>query len=187
MIYVGSDNFLKAYARYGKDNDNGEYTIGELIRMRDEGYTFLDDGRIEAPEPEVQEELDQVEDAIIANNAEKESSDGNATNVVNESMPENASIDEGASDLKVDSGMGNSEGSSAASTKAADKSSTEIRVETSVTSNVADHKAEADKNAKDAVQESQKESHTSKAPFIILVVIAAGVVCLFYFQKQKKA
>ena len=163
MIYVGSDNLLKAYARYGKDNDNGEYTIGELIRMRDEGYTFLDDGRIEAPEPEVQEELDQVEDAIIANNAEKESSDGNATNVVNESMPENASIDEGASDLKVDSGMGNSEGSSAASTKAADKSSTEIRVETSVTSNVADHKAEAetDKNAKEAVQASQKESHTS--------------------------
>lgn len=189
VIYVGSDNLLKAYARYGKDNDNGEYTIGELIRMRDEGYTFLDDGRIEAPEPEVQEELDQVEDAIIANNAEKESSDGNATNVVNESMPEKASIYEGASDHKVDSGMGNSEGSSAASTKAADKSSTEIRVETSVASNVADHKAEAetDKNAKEAVQASQKESHTSKAPFIILVIIAAGVVCLFYFQKQKKA
>lgn len=189
VIYVGNDNLLKAYARYGKDNDNGEYTIDELIRMRDEEYTFLDDGRIEAPEPEVQEELNQVEDAIIANNAEKESSDGNATNVVNESMPENASIDEGASDHKLDSGMGNSEGSSAASTKVADKSSTEIRVETSVASNVADHKAEAetDKNARDAVQASQKESHTSKAPFIILVIIAAGVVCLFYFQKQKKA
>lgn len=189
VIYVGNDNLLKAYARYGKDNDNGEYTIDELIRMRDEEYTFLDDGRIEAPEPEVQEELNQVEDAIIANNAEKESSDGNATNVVNESMPENASIDEGASDHKLDSGMGNSEGSSAASTKVADKSSTEIRVETSVASNVADHKAEAetDKNARDAVQASQKESHTSKTPFIILVIIAAGVVCLFYFQKQKKA
>lgn len=189
VIYVGSDNLLKAYARYGKDNDNGEYTIGELIRMRDEGYTFLDDGRIEAPEPEVQEELDQVEDAIIANNAEKESSDGNATNVVNESMPEKASTDEGVSNLKVNSGMENSGVSSAASTKAADESSTEIRKETSVTSNVDDDKTEAktDTDAKEAAEASQKESHTSKAPFVILVIIVAGAVCMFYFKKQKKA
>ena len=189
VIYVGSDNLLKAYARYGKDNDNGEYTIDELIRMRDEGYTFLDDGRIEAPEQEVQEELDQVEDAIIANNAEKESSDGDVTNVVNESMSEKTSTDGGTSNMKVDSGMENSEVSPAASTKTADESSAEIRKESSVDSNVADHKTEAetDKDAKEAVQASQKESHTSKAPFIIMVIIAAGAVCLFYFQKQKKA
>lgn len=189
VIYVGNDNLLKAYARYGKDNDNGEYTIDELIRMQDEGYTFLDDGRIEAPEPEVQEELDQVEDAIIANNAEKESSDGNATNVVNESMPEKASTDEDASNLKVDSGRGDSEVSSVVSTKAADKSSTEIRVETSAASNVADHKtgAETETDAKQVTQASQEEAHTSKAPFIILVIIVAGTACLFYFKKQKKA
>jgi len=189
VIYVGSDNLLKAYARYGKDNDNGEYTIDELIRMRDEGYTFLDDGRIEAPEPEVQEELDQVEDAIIANSAEKKSSDGNATNVVNESMPEKASTDEGASKLKVDSGMGNSEVSPMASTKTADESSTEIRKEISVTSNVDDDKTEAetDTDAKQVTRASQEEVHTSKAPFIILVIIVAGAACLFYFKKQKKA
>ncbi len=189
VIYVGSDNLLKAYARYGKDNDNGEYTIGELIRMRDEGYTFLDDGRIEAPEPEVQEELDQVEDAIIANNAEKESSDGNTTNVVNESMPVKTSADKGTSNRRVDSGMENSAVSPTASTKAADESSTEIRKETSVTSNVDDDKTEAktDTNAKEAAEESQKESHTSKAPFVILVIIVACAVCMFYFKKQKKA
>lgn len=189
VIYVGSDNLLKAYARYGKDNDNGEYTIDELIRMQDEGYTFLDDGRIKAPELEVQEELDQVEDSIIANNAEKESSDGNATNVVNESMPEKDSTDEGASKLKVDSGMGNSEVSPTAFTKTADESSTEIRKETSVTSNVDDDKTEAetDTDAKQVTQASQKEAHTSKALFIILVIIAAGAACMFYFKKQKKA
>lgn len=189
VIYVGSDNLLKAYARYGKDNDNGEYTIDELIRMQDEGYTFLDDGRIKAPELEVQEELDQVEDSIIANNAEKESSDGNATNVVNESMPEKDSTDEGASKLKVDSGMGNSEVSPTEFTKTADESSTEIRKETSVTSNVDDDKTEAetDTDAKQVTQASQKEAHTSKALFIILVIIAAGAACMFYFKKQKKA
>lgn len=191
VIYVGSDNLLKAYARYGKDNDNGEYTIDELIRMRDEEYTFLDDGRIEAPEPEVQEELNQVEDAIIANNAEKESSDGNATNIVNEAMPEMASTDEDTSNIRVASDRKNSEVFSAASTKTADTSSTEILKETSVASKADDHKTEAetdkDTNTKGADQTSQKESHTSKAPFIILVIIVAGAVCLFYFKRQKKA
>ena len=189
VIYVGSDNLLKAYARYGKDNDNGEYTIDELIRMQDEGYTFLDDGRIEAPEPEVQEELDQVEDAIIANNAEKESSDGNTTNVVNESMPEKTSADEGTLNRKVDSDIENSSVSPAASTKSADESSAEIRNETAMASPAADHKTEAktDKDAKETAQVSQKESHTSIAPFVILVIIAAGAACLYYFKKQKKS
>ena len=102
-----------------------------------------------------------------------------------------ASTDEDTSNIRVASDRKNSEVFSAASTKTADTSSTEILKETSVASKADDHKTEAetdkDTNTKGADQTSQKESHTSKAPFIILVIIVAGAVCLFYFKRQKKA
>ncbi len=88
VIYVGNNNLLKAYARYGKDNDNGEYSINDLIKMQEDGYTFLDDGSIKAPEPDKQEEVDNVEAAVTGSSKAIESVDGQKTNVVDEAMAE---------------------------------------------------------------------------------------------------
>ncbi|MGN8707581.1 hypothetical protein ACTNE0_12380 [Bacillota bacterium HCP3S3_E9] len=123
---------LKAYARYGKDNDNGEYSIADLRKMQDEGYTFRDDGTIEAPELKEQEEINSVEDAIITNQEGKDSLEENSTNVVNAPMPD-----------KSDSLSGN----------------------------------------KNALQ--KEKSHITSTAFILFVIVAAGIVCAFYFKARK--
>ena len=64
-IYVGTDNLLKAYLRYDKT-----YSISELQKMKENGCVFLDDGTIESPEPEVQDELNTA--AETADSAEEE-------------------------------------------------------------------------------------------------------------------
>ncbi len=66
-MYIGSNNLLKAYARYGKDNDDGEYTIRDLLSMKEDGYIFGDDGSITAPEPKSMEKS-SVSKNIVDNN-----------------------------------------------------------------------------------------------------------------------
>ncbi len=87
-IYVGSDNLLKAYVKYG-----GEYSIADLNEMKDSGYTFDDDGRLIAPEPEQQEEVDDVADTI-SNDGEQTTDAEDVPVVVNETMPKQSSEDE---------------------------------------------------------------------------------------------
>lgn len=81
VIYVGTDNLMKAYIKYSKDY-GGSYSINDLKEMEEEGYTFLDDGTIEAPEAEIQEELDSAEE--IVNENTKESSNDYSTELVAE-------------------------------------------------------------------------------------------------------
>ena len=63
VIYVGSDNLMKAYVKYGKDY-GGSYSITDLKEMQGNGYQFNDDGSIDAPVEDVQEELNNAEAAV---------------------------------------------------------------------------------------------------------------------------
>lgn len=63
VIYVGSDNLMKAYVKYGKDY-GGSYSIADLKEMQGNGYQFNDDGSIDAPVEDVQEELNNAEAAV---------------------------------------------------------------------------------------------------------------------------
>lgn len=51
-IYVGTNNLLKAYVKYG-----GEYSVADLKEKQDSGYNFADDGTITAPKPEASDVL----------------------------------------------------------------------------------------------------------------------------------
>lgn len=176
VIYVGTDNLLKAYARYGKDNDNGEYSIADLRKMQDEGYTFRDDGTIEAPEPKVQEEINSVEDAIITNQEGKDSLEENSTNAVNAPMPDNSDIEEN-SETKVDSEIVSSESNTESSK---DRRSENIKKKDSEPS---PDKSDSLSGNKNALQ--KEKSHITSTAFILFVIVAAGIVCAFYFKARK--
>lgn len=78
VIYVGPDNLMKAYVKYGKDY-GGNYSIADLKKMHGEGYQFEDDGSIQAPLKQVQQELDNSEAAVIAETTEVENSATDST------------------------------------------------------------------------------------------------------------
>lgn len=86
-IYVGTNNLLKAYVKYG-----GEYSIADLKEEQESGYEFADDGTITAPEPEVQEELDDVAENVSSeSDAQTTTEAENVPVVVNTTKPETAS------------------------------------------------------------------------------------------------
>lgn len=66
VIYVGSDNLMKAYVKNGKDY-GGSYSVADLKKMQNEGYLFGDDGSINAPVQDVQEESDDAGTSAIRN------------------------------------------------------------------------------------------------------------------------
>lgn len=87
IVYVGTDNFLKAYAVYG-----GQKSIDDLLSLQKEGAIFNDDGTISVSERGEQEELDKVAQTVSA-----ESNDQNNTDTKD--------IENGANDSGTDKDM----------------------------------------------------------------------------------
>ncbi len=87
-IYVGTDNLMKSYVKYGKDY-GGKYSVSDLREMKENGYVFLDDGTIEAPEPEIQEELDALEESVNADAVES----GNGSQISVETAVEEPAVE----------------------------------------------------------------------------------------------
>lgn len=82
-IYVGTNNLLKAYVKYGKDY-GGKYSIDDLKEMQDSGYEFTDDGTIVAPSSEKQEELNDSAKIVSSESNEQETSAEDVPTIIKE-------------------------------------------------------------------------------------------------------